>query len=69
MTTSPSDGAGRRIQREDLYAIRDLTQNFVRSKRSSEESLLRVALAEAYQLGFEAGLNSQQEIAHGFPQA
>lgn len=67
MTTS--FGGERRITREGLYAIRDLTQKFVRDKRESEETLLRVALAEAYQLGFEAGFNSQKEIANGFPQA
>ena len=67
MTTS-FDGE-HRITREGLYAIRDLTQQFARDKRESEETLLRVALAAAYQLGFEAGFNSQKEIAHGFPQA
>lgn len=69
MTQSHSDGEPRRLSLDARYAIRDLSKQIIKDKRSSEESILRVALAEAYELGFADGLNSQKEIADGFPQA
>lgn len=68
MTTSPT-GARTRAPIEARFAIRDLSHKFAVNKRTAEDNLLRAALFEAYQLGFEAGFNAQEETANGFPQA
>lgn len=68
MTTS-SDGVRRRINTDARFTIRGLSDQFARDKRTSDEALIRAALAEAYSLGYEDGINSQKETANGFPQA
>lgn len=51
------------------FALKDLTHTLITDLRKSEGDLLRAAIFDAYQRGFDAGLNAQKEIADGFPQA